>query len=243
MKLDKVSVIIPVYNCQYVDQAIESALNQTYSHLEVIVVNDGSTNYLNKIESYRKKIKIIHQPNGGTASALNTGIQHSTGDYITWLSADDLFYRDKTEKQLNFMRKLNINISYGGFVHIDHSGKVISESMLGTAFPDRLSFLKAMKNFCPVNGCTVMLKKEVFEKCGMFNEDIPYAHDYEFWLRTLAYYDFHLFNYPLVQYRIHDEMGTIKYKKAVLLEAKQLMTQYRGLLNRLIVEEKVKKVT
>ncbi|MFA8439166.1 glycosyltransferase [Pueribacillus sp. YX66] len=239
MKLDKVTIIIPVYNCEYVDQAIESALKQTYSNIEIIVVNDGSTQYIEKIERYKDKLKILHKENGGTASALNTGIEHSSGDYIAWLSADDLFYPDKTENQLQFMKEKNCSISYGGFVHINDSGQITSD-MLGVAFSNRLSFLKAMKHFCPVNGCTVMLKKEVFEKCGLFNEAFPLAHDYEMWLRAVQYYDFHLFNNLLVKYRVHKEMGTIKYEDDVLLELKQLRSKYRSILNRLITEEKNK---
>lgn len=234
--MDKVTIIIPVYNCPYVDQAIESALNQTYSNIEILVVDDGSTKYIEKINKYKNKITCIRKSNGGTASALNTGLRQSTGNYISWLSADDLFYPDKTEKQLEFMKKNNFLVSYGGFVHINESGKEIS-NVLGLHLPDRLSFLKAIKSYCPVNGCTVMLKKEVFEKCGIFNTAFPYAHDYDMWLRVVQHYDFHLFKRPLVKYRIHKEMGTVKHEKEVLLEVSKLKNKYRAILNQLIAKE------
>lgn len=238
--MEKVSIVIPVYNCEYTDQAIESALNQTYPHIEVIVVNDGSTHYTEKIYSYKGKIKLIEQANGGTASALNTGIKNATGDLIAWLSADDKFYPTKTAEQLEFMKAHNADISYGGFVLINNAGKVTTESMLGGKFPDKLSFLKALKNHCPVNGCTVMARKEVFDYCGLFNETIPYAHDYDMWLRIVQHYDFHFFNKPVVEYRIHDKMGTVQYKPALLLEAKQLRNKYRASLNQLIRQEILK---
>jgi glycosyltransferase involved in cell wall biosynthesis len=95
--LPKVSIIIPVYNGEdFLSQAINSVLAQTYQNIEVIVVDDGSTDGTRQIiESYGKKIIAIHKSNGGVASALNVGIQHATGEYIAWLSHDDIFYRKK----------------------------------------------------------------------------------------------------------------------------------------------------
>lgn len=239
--MEKVSIIIPFYNCEFVDQAIESALNQTYPHIEIIVVNDGSTKFTEKIEPYKEKIKRIEKANGGTATALNAGIRNSTGDYIAWLSADDLFYPNKTADQLEFMKNHNASISYGGFDLINGEGKVTTKSMLGAIFPDRLSFLKGMKTQCPINGCTILVKKEVFDRCGLFDETLPYAHDYDMWFRMVQHYDFYFYNKPLVQYRIHDEMGSVKHKKELLLEASQIRNKYRTMLNQLIVQEMKKK--
>lgn len=238
--MDKVSIIIPVYNCKYVDQAIESALNQTYPNIEIIVVNDGSTKYLDKIETYKQKITLIHKPNGGTATALNAGITRATGNYIAWLSADDLFYPDKTEKQLQFMKEKNASVSYGGFVHIDETGNITTD-VLGLHLPDRISFLQALKRYCPVNGCTVMLKKEVFQRCGLFNPAFPYAHDYDMWMRIVQHYHFHLIKQPLVKYRMHGEMGTKKHFKDVQLEVQRIKKKYFHVLNMLIARENQKK--
>lgn len=103
--MEKVSIIIPFYNCQYVEKAIESALNQTYQNIEVIVVDDGSTKYIERITPYLDSIHYIQKKNGGTASALNTGIRYATGEYFAWLSSDDLFKPDKISKQLKFMKR------------------------------------------------------------------------------------------------------------------------------------------
>ncbi len=235
--MDKVSIIIPVYNCPYVDQAIESALAQTHPNVEIIVVNDGSTKHMDKMEKYKKNVTLIHKQNGGTASALNAGIRHSSGDYISWLSADDIYYPEKTAKQLKFMKEKQIAVCYSGFVHIDETGKITS-NVLGLHVPNRLAFLRAMKSYCPVNGCTVMLKKEVFKNCGLFNTAFPYAHDYDMWLRVVQRYEFHLFPEPLVKYRVHPEMGTVKHEKEVLLEVNQLKNKYRHVLNQLISKER-----
>ena len=234
--MDKVSIVIPVYNCKYVDQAIESALNQTYPNIEIIVVNDGSTEYLDKIEKYQQQIIIIHKKNGGTATALNAGIVRATGNYIAWLSADDLFYPDKTEKQLMFMKEKNASVSYGGFVHIDEDGRITTD-VLGLHLPDRISFLQALKSYCPVNGCTVMLKKEVFQRCGLFNPAFSYAHDYDMWNRLVQHYHFHVIREPLVKYRIHREMGTKNHFKEIQREVQRIKMKYRHALNSLIARE------
>lgn len=80
--MSKVSIIVPFYNCPYINQALDSLVNQTYSNIEIIVVNDGSTQFSEGIIPYLDKIKYIQKENGGTTSALNTGIKHATGDYF-----------------------------------------------------------------------------------------------------------------------------------------------------------------
>ncbi|PWA12716.1 glycosyl transferase family 2 [Pueribacillus theae] len=236
--MDKVSIIIPFYNCEYVDQAIESALNQTYSNIEVIVVNDGSTKFTEKIEPYKEKIKLIEKPNGGTASALNTGIQNATGEYIAWLSSDDIFYPNKTADQLAFMHNRNADISYGGFVLINGEGKITRPFMPSTGVSKRLVFLKVMKRQCLINGCTVMAKKEVFNRCGLFDESLFYVQDYDMWLRIVQHYHFHFLNKPIIQYRIHPNMGTIQHKKELLMEETQIRKKYRNTLKQMIDLEK-----
>ena len=96
-----VSIIIPVYNgSNYVKEAIDSALAQTYKNIEVIVVNDGSTDNTEKIvKSYGDKIRYFYKENGGVASALNLAIENSKGEYISWLSHDDVYYPNKIQEQ------------------------------------------------------------------------------------------------------------------------------------------------
>ena len=90
--MTKVSIVIPVYNTEkYLDDCIESALNQTYKEIEVIAVNDGSTdNSLEVLKKYADRIKIISKPNGGTSSALNVGIAAMAGEWFKILGADDV---------------------------------------------------------------------------------------------------------------------------------------------------------
>ena len=120
--LPKVSIIIPVYNGEnYLAEAIESALAQSYDNLEVIVINDGSKDNTEKIAlSYGKKIKYFHKSNGGVSSALNLGIEKMTGDYFSWLSHDDLYYENKIDKQtLDYYMHALLQIFHPLFLTMD----------------------------------------------------------------------------------------------------------------------------
>jgi glycosyltransferase involved in cell wall biosynthesis len=108
----KVSVVIPFYNCPYIEHALQSVLSQSWEPYEIIVVDDGSTVHSDLIRPYFPRIHYLGKSNGGTASALNHGILHATGDYVAWLSSDDLFYRDKINNQVLFMEQNHLLISY-----------------------------------------------------------------------------------------------------------------------------------
>jgi glycosyltransferase involved in cell wall biosynthesis len=221
--LDKVSIIIPFFNCPYIGLAIESALRQTYQNIEVIVVDDGSTLHNEKVTPYLSRIKYIKKSNGGTASALNTGIRHATGDYFAWLSSDDLFHPLKIEKQLYYMKTINAQVSYSNFYLINETGKIVS-SPQGMGFPNQAQFLKRMRRGCVINGCTVMLRMNLFKELGLFDETLLYTQDYDYWLRILSKYRFHYFSEPLVYYRVHSEMGT-KQNRLQIRKELQLTTQ------------------
>ena len=109
-KLPLVSIVIPVYNGgNYLKEAVDSALNQTYRNIEILVVNDGSKDD-GKTEaialSYGDKIRYLKKENGGVASALNMGIRNMKGEYFSWLSHDDLYYSEKIEKEMQAVQSL-----------------------------------------------------------------------------------------------------------------------------------------
>lgn len=101
-----VSIVIPVYNgADYLGEAIDSALMQTYGNIEVIVVNDGSNDETDAIaRSYGDKIRYYSKKNGGVATALNLGIENMRGEYFSWLSHDDIYMPEKIELQINKLK-------------------------------------------------------------------------------------------------------------------------------------------
>ncbi|MGB4850120.1 MAG: glycosyltransferase, partial [Saprospiraceae bacterium] len=125
----KVSILIPVYNAErYLEECIVSALNQTNRDIEIIAINDGSTDgSLSILEKYSGQIQIINKAQGGVASARNAGIKIATGDWIKLLDNDDVLYLDAITEMLNEAGKIDIEnkILYSNVDYIDAAGKVI----------------------------------------------------------------------------------------------------------------------
>ena len=215
----KISIVIPVYNTEnYIGNCIKSALNQSYEDIEILVVNDGSTDSTGSIlEKYKDRIKIFNKKNEGTASALNTGIKNMAGEWFKWLSADDLLKPDAIEKLVSEIKKLGDDaqncIFYSNHDLIDENGHQIAVY----EEPNYNSFEPFERNVILLdhyygNGTTSMMHKSIFDECGMFDETLEYKDDYEFWLRCciLFHYKLHLIDENLAQYRIHASQLTKK---------------------------------
>lgn len=226
----KASIIIPFYNCPYVDQAIQSALNQTYTNIEIILVDDGSTIFTEKIKPFYRSIRYLRKENGGTATALNHGISAATGEYIAWLSSDDYFLPEKISKQISFMLKHKAEVSFTNYDCIDENNQVLIPSH-GQRFSDINEIYKAFLLRNAVNGCTVVIKKDIFDRIGYFNPVHRYTHDYEMWFRLLVNgYKMHYLDEVLTKFRTHKEAGTRKYHAEMLKEMSVIESYYRPLL-------------
>lgn len=208
----KVSIVIPVYNgSAYLSQAIDSALAQTYKNIEVIVVNDGSTDNgkTTKIaESYGDKIRYFHKVNGGVSSALNVGIKEMTGEYFAWLSHDDVYFSDKLERQIDFIRaNPDARLVTGNFVFIDEHGNVIGEYV-----NTKLDVIRTGRDALSVwtYGCCILIRKDCFDEVGYWNEANKTTQDDEMWLRLLRHYPIHYLSDRLCMSRRHEEQGTVK---------------------------------
>lgn len=225
--LPKVTIVIPFYNCPYVDQAIESALNQSTRNFEIIVVDDGSTMHVNKIHPYLPYIHYLQKANWGTASALNHGIRMSSGEYIAWLSSDDRFYPDKINNQMYFMLERNASISFTSFDLINSEAQITQRSV-AMNFTTALEFYRYFFTGNPINGCTVIARKNFFSQVGLFDEALPFTHDLDLWFRAmLTGYEFHYLNQSLVGYRWHNQMGTVKHGPAIDHEVAATNARYR----------------
>ncbi len=188
-----ISIIIPVYNgSNYVSEAIDSALSQTYDNIEIIVVNDGSNDNgaTEKIVlSYGDKVKYIYKENGGVSSALNIGIRNMKGEYFSWLSHDDAYTETKIEDAVNLINEQLPNDK----VIACTSGVVIDkDSIERGVFPKRYierklyspnENIKLMLTKGCVNGCALLIPKKAFEICGFFDENLKFCQDALMWYR------------------------------------------------------------
>ena len=206
--MPKVSVIIPTYNSAiYLPEAIESVLAQTYQDFEIIVIDDGSTdNTKDAVTPYLDRIIFLDGPNGGPCKARNRGIQRSSGEYVAFLDADDIWYPDKLEFQ---MAVLSENQHYD-MVHSDasYSRKYTSEE--GRTWFSIKKHVKVgwiyseLLNECFIILSSVIVKRECLESAGLFDENVERWHGYDLYLRIAVESQIGLVNKPLFFRRIHE---------------------------------------
>lgn len=231
-----VSIVIPFFADPYVPIAVQSALDQTYPNIEVVIVNDGSPSHEHLLEPYLgdRRVVYLKKPNGGTASALNAGILAAKGDYIAWLSSDDRFYPWKLARQLAYMIPRHARISCSDYDVIDENGNV-TQPCAGLKFPTYQEFCRTFLTGNPINGCTVVAQKRLLEEVGLFDVHLPYTHDYDLWFRiVLSGVDFHYVPESLIQYRVHAAMGTKRHMPAILEETERTKSRWAAAMNQFI---------
>ncbi|MFB9330226.1 glycosyltransferase [Paenibacillus aurantiacus] len=220
-----VTVVIPFYNDPYITEALDSVLAQTYDNIEIIVVDDGSTRNAELLQAYAGRIHYLGKANGGTASALNYGFRLASGKYIAWLSSDDRFYPEKIARQVAAMERAGSWISHTGFDLIDESGRVVEKGIVPPSAGS--DFYRAFKTANPVNGCTIMMRKLLFNQIGEFDEEKKYTHDLDYWYRVmLSGFPLLLVPEPLTAYRRHAGMGTLVHKEEITRENGQTQAKY-----------------
>lgn len=210
----KVSIVIPVYNgTNYMKDAIDSALNQTYENCEVIVVNDGSVDRgatALTAKSYGDRIRYFEKENGGVATAVNLGIQKMTGDYFAWLSHDDMFVPNKIEKQIRATEEAGISnaIVHSNFtfwyveddrhVHVDWLQQYHRAQLENSCFAPV---------FLAVHGSTVLIHRSHFERVGLYDTKLRATQDSEFLFRVMRGQKSVFVSDSLMVSRIHKEQG------------------------------------
>lgn len=205
-KLDLVSIIIPCYNASaYIKEAINSVLEQTYKAIEIIVVNDGSTDNSEEIiQSFGDKVIYISQPNQGVATARNTGYSVSTGNYICFLDADDWFYPSNIESKIDYFN----NHKNFGLVHsvVDVTDSHLKSTSKYYKGKEGNNLTQSLLNFelpipCPSNA---LIKKSVLEQSGLFDINLSTSADFELWLRICQKFAIGMVQQMGIKYRLHE---------------------------------------
>ncbi len=238
----KVSVIVPVYNSEkFLRDSLESLLNQTYSDIEIIAVNDGSTDKSQEIlDQFSEKITIITQNNQGLALALNSGIKAMNGNWFKWFSPDDIMYPDAIENLINTAKNVDENtIIYSNWEIINEDGKKL-RSFSETNYNDLdiFDFNTRLLDGQQINVNTTLMPTSLFSKGLKMNASInPILIDYEIFLRSglLFQTKFHLVEKPLIKFRVHEKQLS---HQNILNSLKDLKVVKDEILS--VVDEKIK---
>jgi glycosyltransferase involved in cell wall biosynthesis len=204
--LPRVSVIIPNFNyAQYLEEAIESVLKQTHPDIEIIVVDDGSTdNSIEIANRYLDRITLISKVNGGVSSARNVGIKNSSGSFICFLDADDFWEKNKVELQLKKALEGNIGLIYSGILECDSKLFPVREIK-----PIFQGDCEEKYRFRPgsavaiLGTSTALISRDVLHEVGFFDSELNTSADWDFLRRISKVTDFGYVDSPLVRYRRH----------------------------------------
>lgn len=217
-----VSIIIPVYNGEhFIKETLESVHSQTYGMIECIIVDDGSTDKTIDLVApflFDKRFEYIYQVNAGAASALNEGIRLSYGEYISWLSADDVFMPDKIECQVAVMENdPSISATYTDFEIINNEGEHVENVHVIPPIDGNMFRQVLLQNI--INGSSILIRKEVFEQIGYFREDIPVDVDGDMWLRMLGN-RMRIEHIPQVLLKYRKHSGQLSHDKVLMTRVK-----------------------
>ncbi|CAN2173439.1 Glyco_tranf_GTA_type domain containing protein [Candidatus Nanopelagicaceae bacterium] len=226
-----ITIAVPVYNGEnYLEEALNSIFKQTYENFEIIVVDDGSNNEtaIRAIAAKFDDPRIIffQKKNGGVASALNLVIQKMNGEFLAWLSHDDLFNSEKLSIQVKALSECNPNLDilFSNYDLINEHGKKTGE----VDFTNQVLNCRRLGGLERglINGCTVLISKSILSEVGMFDETLRYTQDYDYWLRCLAAGKrFKHIPKSLVRTRQHPNQDTNKNRVPVKKESEELWLQ------------------
>ncbi len=219
-------MIIPTYNsASFVGDAVQSVLDQTFTDLEVLVIDDGSTDDTEKtLEQYAPSVRYIRQKNGGVAVARNRGIEESRGRLVAFLDADDTWYPHKLERQVAALQaSSDFRACYSAFTVVDSRLSPLGihrSERTGRALEDLLTRGNVIGSIC-----TVVCERSLFSEFGGFDPLLSQCADWEMWIRLAVHTDFLYLEEPLVTYRQHN--GNMS-RSAPLLEHDSILVLEKG---------------
>jgi glycosyltransferase involved in cell wall biosynthesis len=221
-----VSVVIPVRNGKdFIHEALDSVLSQSFTDLEVIIVNDGSTDYdYALLEEIDPRVKVLDLSGCGVSTARNKGMQHARGTYIAFLDADDVWFPGKLEAQISYFNfHPEVGVVYGKFIkwHPDANGVFpaaesswVNCANLTRAEANRSGWIYTKLLMGLLVGMnTAVIRRSVYYQIGGFNEAMRIGEDYDFWLRAARVAEMHSLDGDVAFYRIHNASAMHKLSR------------------------------
>lgn len=223
-----VSIVLPVFNVRrYLRQSIESCLNQTYPNIELLVVDDGSTDDLGSaVHAYRdSRLRLLrHDRNRGVAEALNTGFRVANGEYLTWTSDDNYYAGNAIEQMVRFLQTYpDVDFVYAEMHVVDERVGARSPRVWGIKPPE---WLQARESN-PIGAC-FLYRRRVYEALGEYDPTAFLVEDYDYWLRVSKYFHMQRFFRPLYYYRYHDDALTARYARSDVLAKRRQVRRLHG---------------
>ncbi|MFA5864845.1 MAG: glycosyltransferase [Phycisphaerae bacterium] len=225
--MDTCSVIIPCYNgSPFITEAIQSVLNQTVPVMEIIVVDDGSTDDSAAIaERFGPPVRVIRQKNAGVSEARNRGIREAKGEWIAFLDADDLWQSDKLEKQFS-KTKQGYDFVYCDAINFGACENLPLRRMDYTTLHEGNVFERLIvRNFVTTSG--VVVRRAILERTELFNTRFFLAEDWALWLRLATLIPFGCVHESLVRYRVHAG-GISKNTHKMYISCREVLSWVRG---------------
>jgi glycosyltransferase involved in cell wall biosynthesis/ADP-heptose:LPS heptosyltransferase/Tfp pilus assembly protein PilF len=228
------SVIVPTFNqAAYLPAALESLQAQTFGDWEALIVNDGSTDgtaeVMRTFALNDSRLKTIHQENGGVASALNKGLSHANGEWICWLSSDDLFEPDKLEIHLEAIKNNpDTRFFHSHFYYLEDQTGLKSAPNPWHPIPEPelqvVTFFKAPY----IHGNSIAIHKSVFNRVGQFDENSPCGQDFDMWLRISAIFPSRYIDRRTCVTRWHAGQTTNQFPEAGFFDSARACLTFLG---------------
>lgn len=226
-----VSVIIPAYNAEkYIRQAIESALSQTYANIEVLVVDDGSTDktpeIVRKFADQDSRVVLLQQPNTGVAAARNSAIEKSKGEFIAPLDADDIWHPKKLERQIDCFAQSGktVGLVYTWSVFLDENGQQMSYCQCAQV--EGKVLVRLIFENSPGNSSCPLIRRRCLEEIGSYDchykeQNAQGCEDWDLYLRIAEQYEFRVVPECLVGYR--QVIGSMSFNDALMVKGYKII--------------------
>jgi glycosyltransferase involved in cell wall biosynthesis len=202
-----ISVILPVYNrASWVARAIDTVLSQTYQNIELLVIDDGSTDDTSRVlESYGSRLRVLKQAHAGAEAARNLGLEHARGAFVAFIDSDDLWYPERLSRQLLCFNRDEVGLVFGNAALVDYRQtppRRLKLTFFDNVRPSRGRVMEVFERGCFVPFSSVLVRRRCFaETCGFILGRV--AADYLKWLEISAIYEFDYIPDPIYEYAIH----------------------------------------